>query len=204
MPHRQPLPSWYDDLDGTRAAAWQLLARGAADRRSGFHHPVISNLGLDGRPRSRVMILRHVDIAARTLRLHTDMRSEKIGEFAADPRVAMIGYDAGDKAQIRIEGVARLHHDDAIADAAWAASQRMSRACYGTNPAPGSVLDAGGDFALPDAQNDEALAAGRANFAALVITTMRMEWLYLAFEGHRRARFIWDETGAATSEWLVP
>lgn len=204
MPHRQPLPGWYDDLAGTLGAAWQLLARGSADRRSGFHAPVIANLGLDGRPRSRVMILRHVDIQARTLRLHTDLRSAKIAEYHADPRVALLGYDVGDKAQIRIEGRARLHHDDAIAEAAWASSQRMSRACYGTKPAPGSAIADGNAFTLPDAQDEAALALGRENFAALVITAESLEWLYLAFEGHRRARFTWDERGAVTSEWLVP
>jgi hypothetical protein len=31
-----------------------------------------------------------------------------------------------------------------------------------------------------------------------------MEWLWLGFKGHRRARFIWDDNGNVDGVWLVP
>lgn len=204
MTGRAPLPSWYDDLDGTLAACWNFLARGVADRRSGFHHPVLSSIGLDGGPRSRVMILRGVDIAARRLRVHTDLRSEKIAEWRADNRVSVLGYDAVQKLQIRLTGRARLHADDAIAEAAWQSSRAMSRVCYGTAPAPGSEIPAGDAFALPTSDDAEGLEAGRAHFAAVVIDIASLESLYLAFEGHRRAHFAWDAGGALSARWLAP
>ena len=204
MTGRAPLPSWQDDLPGTLAACWSFLARGVVDRRSGFHHPVISSIGLDGAPRSRVMILRGVDIAARSLRVHTDMRSEKIAEWRADPRVFILGYDAGQKLQIRLLGRVSLHHDDAVAEAAWQASRAMSRVCYGTAPAPGWEIEAGDAFALPSPDDAEGLEAGRAHFSAVVMQIESLESLYLAFAGHRRALFSWNAGGALTARWLAP
>lgn len=196
----QPIPSFYDDLAETRTQAWALLARGVADRRSPFHAPTVASIGLDGRPRARVVILRGCDVQSGTLRFNTDRRTEKFTELQRDPRVSLTGYDAGLKIQIRAEGTASLHADDAVADAAWEASRSFSRICYGTAPAPGTLLAEGGDFSLPSAEAE--IAAGRANFSTVVITAETLEWLYLAHAGHRRARF--DLVRGNEGAWLTP
>lgn len=203
MPDRAPLLSCYNDLPSTLDMAWQNLARGAADRRSSFHFPVVGTCGLDGRPRLRTMILRAVTPSAQLLRVHTDIRAEKWAELSADPRIALHAYDPGMKVQIRLEGVASLHHGDDVAKAAWLASQRMSRACYATMPAPGSPLSEAGAFTLPDG-SEESIAPGEAHFGVLAVQVQSLEWLYLAHQGHRRARFVWDEAGGLQSRWLVP
>lgn len=192
-------PDWADDLDHARAEAWRLLSAGASDRRSAFHTPTIATSALDGRPRLRTVVLRSVDTGAQTLRFHTDRRSDKIAELTRDPRVAAHFYDPAAKIQLRAEGKASLHHDDAVAQAAWQASQRMSRICYGTAPAPGSPIAAGGAFSLPELTPE--IEAGRENFVAVVVHVQRLEWLYLAHGGHRRALF--DEV-TGTRVWLVP
>lgn len=204
MSGRAPLPDWYDNLSGSLDAAWGAITQGALDRRSAFHHPVIGTIGRDGKPRQRVMILRAVDPDMRSLRFHTDSRSEKVHEITTEPRVSVLGYDPVSKVQLRLEGRATLHRADAIADAAWQSSQRMSRACYGTMPGPGSVIDQGRAFSLPDTADDALLDAGRAHFAAMLIRVESLEWLYLAFEGHRRAQFQWDADGKVAARWLAP
>jgi hypothetical protein len=151
------------------------------------------------------MILRAVDPETRTLRLHTDIRSAKAREIAADGRVALLAYDPASKVQVRLEGRAKLHHADAVAEAAWQGSLRMSRACYGTMPGPGSIIEQGHAFRLPDTGDEAALEAGRAHFAAMLIRVESLEWLYLAYEGHRRAHFEWDADGRITAAgWLAP
>jgi pyridoxamine 5'-phosphate oxidase len=197
-----PPPSFYDDLDGTLAEAWRLIARGVADRRSAFHHPVVATLGLDGTPRARTVILRGCDAAGRVLRFHTDQRSEKVREIAACPDVALHFYDPGAKIQLRLAGRATAHRDDAVADTAWAGSRVFSRQCYGIAPGPGTPIAAGEDFSLPDT-TDEATAAGRAQFVAVTVEIVTLEWLYLAAAGHRRARFDWTG-GALKASWLTP
>jgi hypothetical protein len=195
-------PSFYDDLKETLAESWRLLARGVADRRSPFHHPVVATIGLDGRPRARTVILRGCDPAARLLRFHTDMRSRKIDEMRRDGRVGMHFYDAGAKIQVRVDGVATLHGEDAAADAAWAGSRLFSRQCYGVTPGPGQPIAEGGSFSLPET-TEEGVAGGRAHFVAVHLKVERLEWLYLAAAGHRRAVFDWDGD-IPSSGWRAP
>ncbi|MGL5114605.1 MAG: pyridoxamine 5'-phosphate oxidase family protein [Beijerinckiaceae bacterium] len=196
------VPTFYDDLAETLAESWRLLARGVADRRSAFHHPVVATLGLDGRPCARTVILRSCDAGVRLLRFHTDIRSEKIAELRRDPRVAMHFYDSGAKIQVRVEGRAALHADDGIADAAWGGSRLFSRQCYGVVPGPGTEIGQGGDFTLPDTSNEETVA-GRANFVAVIVAVEQLEWLYLAAAGHRRALFSWN-SDVLQSGWRTP
>lgn len=204
MNARAPLPDWYDDLPGSLAAAWSALERGARDRRSPLHCACIGSIGPDGAPRQRVMILRDVDSQTRALRFHTDRRSDKIAEFCAHPRASLLFYDPPGKLQIRIEGEARLHAGDAVAEAAWQAAQRMSRVCYGIQPGSGAAIEAGGAFTLPDAADAPAIEAGYAHFAVLMVRVRALEWLYLAHEGHRRARFEWGEGDAMKAGWRAP
>jgi hypothetical protein len=172
---------------------------GASDRRSAFHTPTIATIGVDGRPRLRTVVLRAVDAAARSLRFHTDRRSEKITELAREPRTAAHFYDPAAKIQVRVEGTAQVHGGDEVALGAWQSSQRMSRICYGTAPGPGTRIPTGDGFTLPSAAPE--IDAGQENFVAVVVRALRVEWLYLDHLGHRRA--IFDETDG-TRSWLAP
>ncbi len=202
MSERQAPPSFYNDLEETLAESWRLIARGVADRRSAFHHPTVATIGSDGGPRLRTVILRGCDPAGRLLRFHTDLRSEKVAEITREPRVALHFYNPEAKIQLRLDGEASLNADSPVADLAWAGSRVFSRQCYGIEPGPGSKIVEAGAFALPDT-TDDATAAGRANFCAVTIRITRLEWLYLANTGHRRADFLW-EGEIVRGQWLVP
>jgi hypothetical protein len=184
-------------LEAALAEAFGLLARGVADRRCALHTPTLATLGADGAPNLRTVVLRGFDPATRLLRIHTDRRSAKAAELAADPRAMLHGYDAVAQVQIRIGGRAMLHLDDAVADAAWAGSREMSRMCYAAPHAPGTPV------AAPPAAPDDAVA-GRANFAAVTLRADTLDWLHLAQAGHRRARFAWDAAGGLAATWLAP
>ncbi|MBX9684908.1 MAG: pyridoxamine 5'-phosphate oxidase family protein [Hyphomicrobium sp.] len=192
-----PIPSHYNDLNGSLGEAWRLLTRGAADRKSPMHTPAVATVGLDGRPRVRTVVLRHTDPAARTLRFHTDRRAAKISEFAANPAVQVLAYDAVGKVQLRLLGRAVAHQHDDIADAAWTRSQLQSQQCYRQSASPG-MSAAEPSAALAPSDDD-----GRANFVAVVVHVDELEWLYLAHSGHRRARFIWSGS-TLTATWLAP
>jgi pyridoxamine 5'-phosphate oxidase len=203
--NHEPPPSHYDDLQGSLAHAWALLVRGVGDRHSPFHTPTIANVGADTKNIEsiaiRTVVLRAASPVDWTLRFHTDRRSDKAPSLQASPRVAAHFYDAPRKVQLRLQGRAVLHLDDAIADAAWQKSSTNSRACYGQPVGSGHAIDA-----PLDAWQSGALdaAAARANFAAVIITVDRMEWLYLAAHGHRRALFQRNVDTTITSQWLAP
>lgn len=195
-----PLPSWYDDLDGSLAEAWAQLVRGAADRRHPFHTPAVATIGEDGAPAVRTVVLRGVAPSKRTLRFHTDRRSRKARELAADARVAVHAYHPAAKLQLRLSGHATLHSDDWVADAAWAATRPFSRLCYRVAAAPGTPA---ADPYAALAEAGEGGEAGREAFVAVTVAVARMELLYLAASGHRRALFDWTG-GALAASWLVP
>lgn len=198
---RAPLPPFHDDLALCFAEAWRLLADGAARGKSGFHLPALATVDAAGRPRLRTVVLRAADGASGTLRFHCDRRSDKAAEIAVRGACALSAYDPESAVQIRIEGQATLHTDDAVADAAWLAAQAMSRVCYGIDPAPGTAIAEGGAYGLPDAE--AALTLGRPHFAAVLVQAERLDFLHLDRRGHRRAGWRRDGDGWAGS-WLVP
>ena len=192
-----PLPDWYDDLDGFETACWRMMVRGAADRRSGFHTPTVASVGDDGAPNARVVVLRGCDEAGRSLRFHTDARAAKIGELHGRP-ACVVFYDKGQKLQVRAYGGAIVHaaEPDGIGTIAWNATRPFSRACYRTIPAPGSAIPRGDAYDIPDADDAE---RGRESFRAVTVAVDRIEALYLAATGHRRATF-----SDKRKSWLVP
>lgn len=186
-----PLPT----LAEVRAEAFRRLANGVADRRSPFRTPTLATIGPDGAPAIRTLVLRGFDPATRTLRLHTDRRSGKWAELAADLRAALHVHDAGAELQLRLSGRASLHAGDSLAAAAWAESHPSSRLVYDIAPAPGTPV-----AEPPPAPHGE---GGEANFGVILLRFDRMEWLHLHPAGHRRARFVWGPEGLAET-WLVP
>ncbi len=194
-------PAFYDDLDETLRESWRLLCRGVGDRRSPFHTPTLATVRDDGSPSMRTLVLRAVDPIHRHLRLHTDVRSGKFREIMARPGVALHFYDPKRKIQLRIDGRARLHRDDAIAAAAWDATRPFSRLCYRNEPSPGREI---ADPSSIRVEHDpDAADAGRENFAVIRVEVDRLEWLYLAAAGHRRASFAWQDV-KLSAMWLVP
>jgi pyridoxamine 5'-phosphate oxidase len=202
-------PAFANDLDEMLAHAWRHVAGGVKDRRSPFHTPSVGTIGRDGRPRLRTVVLRGVEPATARLRFHTDARAGKVAELAADPRIALHVYDAPGKLQIRIEGSAVVHREGALAEQSWRAARMTSRAVYATQPAPGSALDEPDAFRQPADEGE--IIAGRPHFCVVEVALETLETLWLAHDGHRRARFVFAATGeqgtpAATRErtWLVP
>jgi hypothetical protein len=185
-----------DSLPEVQALAFALLARGVADRRHAFHTPTIATITAHGAPSLRTMVLRAWNPTTRVLRVHTDIRSTKIAEFATTPTVAVHAYDPRAAVQLRLAGLATVHTNDATAEAAWSQSQINSRRCYSAEAAPGTELPE----PLPAPTDPE---TGRANFAAINIHIESLEWLWLRAGGHRRALFSWSTSGEHAT-WLAP
>ena len=118
-----------DSLANILRSCWNELGRGVVDRRHGFHVPVIATLGLDGTPQARAVVLRRVIAEAGEIHCHTDLRSGKVAEISANPRVAWHFYDEGRKLQLRIAAVAEVMPDGPRADDAWSRSAVTSRRC---------------------------------------------------------------------------
>ncbi len=200
-------PAHYHDLDAVRGEAFALIAGGVRDRDSPFHTPVLATLGVDGFPAARTVVLRGFDAAARVLTVHTDRRSTKIADLAANPRVSFCFYDAGRKIQVRAIGEASVHIGDDVAAAAWERVAAFSRRCYLGAP-PGALSDTPTSGLPADLEGRapawEESEPGFAHFAVIRATIHRLDWLYLAAKGQRRARLDWDPDGTLHATWLAP
>ncbi|MEO0601593.1 MAG: pyridoxamine 5'-phosphate oxidase [Myxococcota bacterium] len=191
------------ELDDTLRTIWQLIGRGAADRRHGFHWPVVCTIGA-GAAEGRVVVLRGADPATRRVWFHTDIRSAKIEQLDG---LSWMFYDPKARMQVRIHGTTTLA-GDATADREWDGLPASSRRTYLVEPAPGTALGDQWSSGRPEADADRLpspseTAPARANFAVVVTVVHRLESLKLGRAGHERARFEWlgDELHAT---WLVP
>ena len=193
------LPDWSTTLEESLTHIWAMLGRGVSDRRHGFHHPMVATIGHHGAPQARVVILRGADRSGSTLRFHTDKRSDKVADLLANSAIAVTFYDFGAKLQIRISGHATLRSGRGEAEPFWSGSQAMSKVCYGTLPAPGSVLTGSDAFTMPD--SPEAVEVGFDNFTAVIVHVESIEWLYLRQGGHRRAT---HNLVSGEAHWLAP
>ena len=198
----QSLLPCHDDLRGTLETALSLLERAAIDRKSPLHTPVLSTLGLDNTPQTRIVVLRETNIQQRNLEFHTDTRSTKISEIKASPQVSLLFYDPKKKIQLKVSGTAKLQSDQAR-QAAWERLHRGSQAVYQIEPAPSTPLTNPQKASYSPDINQQ----GYAHFSAITVTMNTLEWLYLAAAGHRRAWFDFQKSGVNTSpqmQWLAP
>jgi hypothetical protein len=174
------------------AAALRHLVRGVKDRKSAFHVIGLATTGRDGAPQSRSVVLRGFRPEAGELVFHTDRRAEKFAELTADPRAAVLAYDATARLQIRLRG--RVSMQPGRADV-WDRLQPMSRLAYLVGTPPGApVSDA------PDLDNE----AGRENFVYCITHLTEVDVLNLAAGGHRRAVAALGPAGVGDAVWVGP
>lgn len=183
-------------LAATLARAWTLLARAAGDPRHPARVAQFATRGADGAPRLRSVILRGADADARTVRLHTDRRSVKVSEIAADARAALLVWDPRSRVQLRLAGRAEVITAGPAWQAAWDATPEAARRDYAAPLPPGTPV------ATPPAPGGPATDPS-AQFALVILAIEALDWLRLGREGHRRARFTLSSEPAQAT-WLVP
>lgn len=198
------IPNYYNNIDLILDEIWSLLQRGVVDRNEDFRLPVVivsSNDSAEG----RVVVLRGAFKDKNILRFHTDFRSSKIKSLKENKKIYFVFYNKKRKIQVRAEGIATVHKDNELTKEAWTKTQMMSRKCYLSPQAPGDFINDSASDLSKDMGNEiptyEQSEVGYKNFCVIESKIKSFEWLYLASQGHRRAKFMLDEN---KSTWLVP
>lgn len=207
-----PVEDGWTTLDAVLDGVWSALARAAGRSRDGWHTPTLCTVTPAGEPAARTVVLRDADRAARRLVCHTDRRSPKVAEIERAPAVVWMFYDAARKTQLRVRAEARVRTTGEAADARWSASRLSSRRCYLAPYAPGEPVPPAHEGPHPNLPDhltardptEAETAPGRDRFAVIDTTVRSMDWLYLKHDGHRRARFAWDDAGALDAAWVMP
>ena len=198
------IPNHYNNIDLILDEIWSLLQRGVADRNEDFRLPVVIVSSTDS-AEGRIVVLRGAFKDKNILRFHTDFRSSKIKSLRENKKIYFVFYNKKRKIQVRAEGVAIVHKDNEITKEAWTKTQMMSRKCYLSPQAPGDFINDSASDLSKDMGNEiptyEQSEMGYKNFCVIESKIKSFEWLYLASQGHRRAKFMIDEN---KSTWLVP
>lgn len=196
------LPAFYNDLALTLESAWRMLAQGATDRDAPLHVLSVANIDLAGNPQQRCMVLRECYRNERVLHFHTDLRSAKVAQFSAAPRLSMLGYDHGRRTQLRLSGETTILTEGALVDRAWQTMRNISRVAYRSRVAPGTHFASADDHeALTGEEITAHDAFARENFCVVRVSVHELEWVYLNAAGNRRAIFDWSG-GMLHARWL--
>ncbi len=200
-----PIAALADSLPGTldqlRDELWSRIERALEGGWPPWGLPVLVTVSADGMPRPRVLALRHVDRDARRFSFHTDARSDKVADLAGNAKASVLFFDRTDAIQVRFDGVALLHCDDAVARSAWLKVSPLRAHASSVALAPGTPLSAPERFdRLPTISANEQ-ASG--NFTVVEVEAQTIDWLWLGQGDMRRARFAW--TGESWSgTWVAP
>ena len=98
-----------DDLPAIHQACWQQLAACTADKAHAWR--VLGLATADGGlPDLRSVVLREVDVPARTLMFFTDARSPKVGQITAQPQATLLAWSPvlGWQLRLRVRPQLRL------------------------------------------------------------------------------------------------
>jgi hypothetical protein len=195
------------DLPALEKDCWLRLLNASLHYKDPLHNPVVANVSDHG-INQRTVVLRKVDTEKKQLSFHTDIRSGKWRELQNNSAVNWLFYNPSGRMQIRLSGIAALHHDDTIAGEAWRNSTMSSRKIYLGENGPSSIalsplsgLPAAFESANPTESQSE---AGKKNFGIVTTKTNWMEWLWLNSKGHRRASFKYNPDDSFDATWLVP
>lgn len=177
-------------LAGLWDAAWAMLERGATDRTAPARFLGLASVGQDGGAEARLVVLRDLSRAARTLTMYTDSASAKVAELRADPRATLLAWDPAQALQVRLRVNVNARPG---ASSDWNALPDPMRAAYGGTPPPGTPIAAPEDWqARPDP----------ARFTILTADLRQMEILHLGVDQHRRANFIPEDDWSG--RWIAP
>lgn len=178
--------------------AWDYLRAGAGDGRAPFTLMQAATIGREGAPSVRTVVLRHVHEAEHLIAFYTDVRSGKIAELHADPRIALVGYDPEGMIQLRLEGIASVLAEGPDKQHAWDASRPHSLVTYRTPCPPGTSIERPDDAYAAQPDGHDIRLAGYENFCIVRVILKALEVLDLSVPvAHKRASF-----SRAGDEWI--
>ncbi|MEM9344229.1 MAG: pyridoxamine 5'-phosphate oxidase family protein [Pseudomonadota bacterium] len=177
-----------DDLPATLSRVWTILHAGVTDAKAPARFITLATVGQHG-AEARLLVLRAADEVNATVTFHTDARTAKVAEIAANPNATALIWDPAERFQIRLRLTLTIRPGTAEE---WSALSHTNQHLYGGTPAPGAPLD------TPEAHT---ITPDATHFAVLTGSITEIETLHLG-QPHRRARFSRDT--AFAGQWITP
>ena len=197
-------PAYYDNLEEIQTKYWSMLEDAVTNRASSFRIPVFICSHQD-EVEGRIVVLRKSDKKNNLLQFHTDLRSPKIEILKKNNKASLLFYDKEEKIQLRVKAICEINNQNSITEESWKKTQHISRRCYLTDSAPGTISNKPTSGMISQLENFDYTIKqsedGYKNFTVIKCKIKSVEWLYLAAKGHRRAKFDFENN---KEMWLVP
>ena len=197
-------PAYYENFEEIQDKLWSMLDDAVVNRSSPFRIPVFictHQNDIDG----RIVVLRKSDRSKNILQFHTDLRSPKVDVLEKNNNASLVFYDKEEKIQLRVKVICEINNKNSVTAEAWKKTQHISRRCYLTDNAPGSISKSPTSGMISKLEDFdytmEQSETGYKNFTVIKCKIKSIEWLYLAAKGHRRAIF---DVENKKHNWLVP
>ena len=100
------------DLDQIEQSVWAKLELATRNPEHDWRLPVLGSGTTDGWD-LRTVVLREVNLDARTLTFHSDARAPKIVAVKRNAIVRWLFYDREQQTQLKVEAIASVHTADA-------------------------------------------------------------------------------------------
>ncbi|RAU33633.1 hypothetical protein DBY66_005010 [Pantoea sp. RIT413] len=186
--------------DAHLQAIWQKLTH-AVSARSTFTLMQLASVAENAQPKIRTIVLRDFSLAPASLLFTTDVRSAKVQEMRDNPQVSLLGWDAENSFQLRLEGKAGCVDEGELRRTVWQKLRPAAQQLFYSPDSPGEILD--DPDALRSGHASAPLADPPENFALIRIMIERVESLDVSSEPHQRCEFLLQANGW-TGRWLVP
>lgn len=132
--HRKELQQNLDEVFG-----W--LRRATADVRSPFRQPVLTTVGAEGVPESRILVLREITPGGHLV-FFTDGRTPKTEALRQNPRAALLFWDPRKQVQLSMQAHGIILEDKARLAGYRARVKGRAQQSYTTSLPPGTAVDA--------------------------------------------------------------
>jgi len=156
----------------------QELQEVLKEKKHPFRWPVLTTIGGEGVPHSRIVVLRSVsrDFG---IQVHTDRRSGKMRDLDESRKAAFLFFDAENQVQIRLEGLAQVATEETRLSV-WHHLSSNARRQYQQVERPGVKLEA-----LPEVNE----TLGDRYFTVLEFAPQLIDYLKISKAGQLRASY---------------
>lgn len=127
----------------------------------------------------------------------TDSRSGKIAQLTVNPEIALLFYHDKKRVQVRVKGLAQIHHQDELTAHYWSKLSAESQKAYTAELYPGGFIDS------PKLAYQWDNNIGEANFVVLKVKPISIEALQLNGLEHIRVYFF-NDRGNWKMNWMSP
>lgn len=157
------------------------LSKSTVHKKHPFRNVVLSTVNKE-LPKSRWVVFRKLT-SEKTFYIYTDARSEKVTELTINSNCGLLFYHQRHGLQIRFEGVAQIHQQNALTHTFWPGVMGNSAKNYTTTLPPGTPIES------VESGNSFLKETTDTHFVIIEIIPQRMEMLQLGRDGHIRASF---------------